>query len=266
MNGAVSQQGARFFQNEGGHVAQRRGLRAAGVDFFLAFYGNGLIGRQRVDGKKAGGVPGEAIDRHHAYPRIHAIQYALRLALQQPAPQPFNRRQRARVIKGEQIFAFKILKIVPRYFCKAFLNIGQSGRVQARGAEQARERVDVIAKRRAPKPRGFNGRGAAPHEGVVDGVARFCQAFDEEGGQLRLEAGAVADFVQPHGLALARGPELARDARHAAHKRRFCAGRRELRQHSGVHAGRRSRSARKKCVPAGASWRQGSVGSKPSVL
>src|SRR4051812_3623234 len=75
---------------------------------------------------------------------------------------------------------------------------------EARARQQDRERVEVVADRPAAHQGGLEGRRAAPHERVMDPLPPRGQARDEEGGQLRLEAGAVADFMERMRLTLRR--------------------------------------------------------------
>ena len=70
------------------------------------------------------------------------------------------------------------------------------------------ERVRIVSVRYTPSQRRFKGRCTATHEWVVNDLARIRKPFDEERGQLRFEAGAVADFVKPMAFSLLRGPEL----------------------------------------------------------
>ena len=65
-----------FASDERAHVAPRRNLLAARVDLRLRVQRGRLIRRQRVDGKEAGRVSGEPVDRHHANPAIDAVERA----------------------------------------------------------------------------------------------------------------------------------------------------------------------------------------------
>ena len=51
-------------------------------------------------------------------------------------------------------------------------------------------------------------RGAAPHERIVNNVARPRQPFDEKTGKLRLETGAVGNFMQATSRALFGRPKF----------------------------------------------------------
>jgi hypothetical protein len=53
----------------------------------------------------------------------------------------------------------------------------------------------------------LDGGGASAGERVEHPVAGFGQAVDKEAGELRFEAGAVADLVDAMAAALAGGPE-----------------------------------------------------------
>jgi hypothetical protein len=53
----------------------------------------------------------------------------------------------------------------------------------------------------------LDGGGASAGERVEHPVARFGQAVDKEAGELRLEAGSVADLMNAVAAALAGGPE-----------------------------------------------------------
>ena len=81
-------------------------------------------------------------------------------------------------------------------------------RAKTRRREREAEWIDVVAERHAPQQCGFDGRGAAPHEGIIDDIAGLGEAFDEEARELRLEARAIGDFVERTSLALFRSPEF----------------------------------------------------------
>src|SRR5207237_6658772 len=86
-------------------------------------------------------------------------------------------------------------------------------RSQAGTDEDDAQRIDVAAERDAAQQRGFENGGATAHEWIIDNVAGFGQSFDEEARQLRFEAGAVGNFVERTGLALAGGPEFIHEGR-----------------------------------------------------
>jgi len=81
-------------------------------------------------------------------------------------------------------------------------------RRQSRARQQHAERIDVDANRAATQDRGLDRGRAAPHERIINGVPGLGQTIDEEPRKLRLEARAVADFMDPPGLPLPRGPEF----------------------------------------------------------
>ena len=76
--------------------------------------------------------------------------------------------------------------------------------LKANGAD----RVHIVPVGNPTKESRFNERCAPSHEGVIDPIARRAQPRDEEFRQLRLEAGAVADFMERMGLTLPGGPEF----------------------------------------------------------
>ena len=93
------------------------------------------------------------------------------------------------------------------------------------GDDALAEGVDVGRPGDAAHEVGLQGGGAATGEGVEDDVAGLAVALDEPLGQLRLEAGAVADdVVQGMHLALAGGPELTGELRDRAEKAVAVAG------------------------------------------
>ena len=81
-------------------------------------------------------------------------------------------------------------------------------RREARPREQRGQRIYVVADRPASHQRRLQRRRAAPHEGIVDALARRGETRDEKLGQLRLETGSIADLLQRMRLALAGGPEF----------------------------------------------------------
>ena len=93
-------------------------------------------------------------------------------------------------------------------FAQAGFDLLQRRRLKPGRGQRKAQRIDVVARRDAAQQSRFDGRGAAAHERIVDDVARVGEPLDEEARQLRLEAGAIGDFVQRTGLALACGPEL----------------------------------------------------------
>ena len=198
----VRQQRARFFQDQPGDIARRRRLPAPRVNLDLRLDRNRLIGRQRIDREKPRRMAGEPVDRHHFDPVVDGLGMR-----QQKAPQRAKLAQRVLMIKGEKIAALQLSR-APVDFAQARFDRRERGRREARARKQRGQRIYVVADGPASLQRRLQRRRAAPHERVVDALARRGEARDEKLGQLRLETGAIADLMQRMRLALAGGPEF----------------------------------------------------------
>ena len=111
------------------------------------------------------------------------------------------------MVERQQVFG-EFVMVGQIDFAEARFDLREGRRVETGLREGEAERVDVVTERNAAQQRGLNRCGAAAHEGIVNYVARLRQAFDEKARELRFEAGAIGNFVERTGLALARGPEL----------------------------------------------------------
>ena len=89
-------------------------------------------------------------------------------------------------------------------------NLGYLRRVDAGLGQRAAQRIDVGAIRNTAHQGGLDRSRAAPHERVVYDIARSAVSLNEILRQLRLEARAVAHFVEARRLPLPGGPEFAR--------------------------------------------------------
>ena len=147
-------------------------------------------------------MAGEPVDRHHFDPVVDGLGMR-----QQKAPQRAKLAQRVLMIKGEKIAALQLPR-APVDLAQARFDRRERGRREARARQQRGQRIHVVADRPASLQRRLQRRRAAPHERVVDALARRGETRDEKLGQLRLETGAIADLVQRMRLALAGGPEF----------------------------------------------------------
>ena len=118
------------------------------------------------------------------------------------------------MIKHQQLFG-KFIVVGQIDFVEARFDLFQCRRLKSRLSECEAERIDVIAPGHAAEQGGFNGRRAPAHKRVVNYLAGLGEAFDEEARELRLETGAIGDFVQGRGLALFGGPEFVDKGRSA---------------------------------------------------
>ena len=100
---AIRKQLSAFFCNNFCDVPARRCLLAFFVDERLAFRGNGLIGRHRVDREKPGRMAGEAIHGDHSDPIFDEITDVRRVPLDQVIPKGAKLLERFGVVKNEQV-------------------------------------------------------------------------------------------------------------------------------------------------------------------
>ena len=102
---------------------------------------------------------------------------------------------------------------------EAFLDLLHRGRMQTRAGDDFAERIDVATIRHAPEQGGFDGGSAAANERIVNDVAGAGEALDEKAGELRLETGAIGDFVKAAGGALFGGPEFVDEGQERGNRR-----------------------------------------------
>ena len=94
----LPQEGAGFFQDEGGDIARGRGLAEAGVERELGGWRNGLIWREGSHGKKARRVAGQSGKGDHADPRGDSVRRLVKECGAEEADFPKG----IRVEKGEK--------------------------------------------------------------------------------------------------------------------------------------------------------------------
>ena len=82
------------------------------------------------------------------------------------------------------------------------------GRREPGAEENLAQRVDVAPDRVPVQKCGFQQRGSASEERIVDGVPGLGEAFDEESWKLRFETGAIGNLVQGMACPLFGGPKL----------------------------------------------------------
>jgi hypothetical protein len=212
--GDAAQQRSALRQDDAGHILRPGLLLEPRVDLRLRPGRDCLVGRQRVDGKKACGVPGEAIHCHHADPAVHVGQRAAGLPIEQVLPERRDLTQGGRVVENQQVL--RHLARVRKVHCvQAALHVGHGRWGQPRFTENRAQRVYIAPVGLPAQQRRFDQCRTAAHERVIDDVPGTGQPLDEETRQLRLEAGAVGDLVQAVRGALFRGPELVRERVHA---------------------------------------------------
>jgi len=152
-------------------------------------------------------VAGEATRRDHADPPVNAVLAAGGRALLEVVPQPHDLRLGRRAVEHAQIEVGSDLpgEVERR---QAPGHLLDTGRVEPWFQQDAAERVHVVAGCTSAKQPCLQEGGPPAHEGVVHQVARLREAFDEEPGEVGLEARAVGHLVQRVAGALSGGPEL----------------------------------------------------------
>ena len=209
----IGEQRSRLSRDQSSDVPAGRCLTALRVDLRLRVDRHRLIRRERIHGKEPGRVAGEAIHRHHAKPSIDAVERARRLASQQIAPQRADVAQRVGVIEDEQVVAH-VAAIRPPDVIQTREDLRQGRRIESRLQEDPAERVHVARLGDAAQQRGLQGGCPAAGKRIVDRGSRCGQTLDEETRELRLEAGAIRDFVETVSGPLPSGPELVDEQRH----------------------------------------------------
>lgn len=177
------------------------------VDPFLGTDRNRLVGGQCVNGKKAGGMPGQPIDGHHFDPGVHRIELLPLFAQLEVVTEGADFPQGVGVVEHEEVFG-ELVVPMERNLMKSGGNF-----VQLRGSEPGEgkdlaDRTDVAGPRDTSEQGSLDGSGAAPGEGIVNNTLGGSEQFDEEPGELGFEASPVGDFMQCVGGTLFGSPEL----------------------------------------------------------
>ncbi len=200
----VGEQHPAFLQNDRIDIARRRCLVSFFVDFPLRNDRRRLIGRQSIDREKPRRMPRQPVERQHADPAVHSSR--------QPFADRSNSHARTARMRASvrgwkntvssSVSSISCVPIALNRFATACSDTGSS-----------RGLVNISDNGLISLPTGRHPINAActnvvprPAKRIVNGVARPCQTFDEEPGKLRLETGAVADFMQLMPLTLAGGP------------------------------------------------------------
>src|SRR5437667_3267110 len=137
----------------------------------------------------------QSVDRDHSDPIVHGIgSSAEGCSIEKPVPEGANVPECFLAEKNEEVGIVNGPG-VPRDLSETPRDVRESWRLQPGPCEENAQGIDVIAKRSPTHQARLDGRRAASHEGIVDGVGPFCQALDEELGKLGLEAGAIAHFM-----------------------------------------------------------------------
>ncbi len=119
-----------------------------------------------------------------------------------------------RVVGHQRVFAPDISACPVDRF-QRFHDILEHDRREAWTGERNRQRIDIVSIGATSHERDLRGCRSAPHEWIMDNIACLRQSFDEEPGQLRLEAGSIRNLVSRTRLTLAGGPEFVDEAVYA---------------------------------------------------
>ena len=141
-------------------------------------------------------MSGEAVRRHHANPGIRRRPVATQFF-----PKSANLAKGVGMVESQQLFRQAAAKI-PVNFVKPGLNRLQIRRIKARRNEHRTQGVHVAPRSSSAKQRGFEDRGPAPHERIINQISRLGEPFNEKAGQLRLETGPVGNLMQGTGSPL----------------------------------------------------------------
>lgn len=111
------------------------------------------------------------------------------------------------MIKDEELFGEFVVR-VEGDLVESMNDLLERGGTEARADQGNTEGIDIATPGDTVEEGGFDEGGATAHKRVVNDFAGGGEPLDEEAGKLRLEAGAVGDFVEFVGLALLGGPEF----------------------------------------------------------
>jgi len=198
----LPQEGAGFFQDEGGDIARGRGLAEAGVERELGGGEDGLIWREGSHGKKARRVAGQSGKGDHADPRGDSVRWLVEECGAEEADFPKG----IRVEKGEK-FRGRVEGAIPIETLEPIDDFIDGWWIESRGGKHFAKRVGIGSGGDASPQGGLERRGAAPHERIKNDLARLGKLLDEIGGERGLEAGAVGNFVKGVAAALSGAPE-----------------------------------------------------------
>src|ERR1039457_4036040 len=139
------------------------------------------------------------------------------------------------MVECQQILR-ELVAVAPIDGRQTLLDLANRRGFKPRARHADAQRVGVAAAGDPPKQGSLYDGCAPPHEWVIDNLAGRGQAFDEEAGQLRLEAGPVGNLVQAVCSPLLRRPERIHASGNGkgfpAEKRGLCLDRKSTRLNS----------------------------------
>ena len=149
----------------------------------------------------------EAVQAYHLQPGVNGVEGAGGVALVKVALPTLDFPESRRVEEDEEFIVAEGF-LTQRDIGQSMGDFFKAGWIEAGGAENGGEGIDVVPGGAATAQGGLNEGGAAPHEGVINEIARLAEPRNEEVRELWFVAGAVGDFVEGVAGPLFGGPEF----------------------------------------------------------